>query len=64
MIARRAGQLGHERNYTSWGTQPSHMGDKLPAINFSLPVLSLESGAQFSCAVLNDSSVRCWGANK
>ncbi len=40
------------------------MGDKLPAIKFSLPVLSLESGGQFSCALLKDASVRCWGANE
>ncbi len=60
---RRLGQLGHDRNYTFWGTRPEHMGDALPAVNFSLPVVSMDSGGGFSCGVLNDSSVRCWGAN-
>lgn len=45
------------------GWQPSHMGDSLPFLDFGTgksPV-DIASGRHFTCALLNDGNVKCWG---
>ncbi len=49
------------------GGQPNQMGGNLPAVNLgvgrSVRALSVGSYGPTSCAVLDDSSVKCWGDN-
>ena len=43
----------------------SRMGDELPVVDFGtdLTAKTLVSGAQHTCALLNDGQVKCWGHN-
>ena len=47
------------------GDLPNQMGDNLPPINLgvAVPVRSIASGNEHSCAVFEDESVKCWGNN-
>ncbi len=65
------GQLGlGDQDHRGEGTDSAgdpfdDMGDNLPSINFGpdrSPV-SVSTGGDHSCAILDDSSVRCWGRN-
>ena len=59
-----AGQLGLGDS-ESRGDQPDEMGDDLPtlALDGSAPVRDIASGNEHACAVLQDDSIQCWGAN-
>ncbi|MBI4957362.1 MAG: hypothetical protein HY908_35460 [Myxococcales bacterium] len=47
------------------GDAPGEMGDSLPAANFGggHTVASIAVGHGHACAILDDSTVRCWGGN-
>jgi len=63
-------QLGYDiANYTGDGTymignQPNQLGDTLPAIlvGAGKTINQIASGGNFACALINDGSVKCWGA--
>ncbi len=61
------GQLGLEDS-DDRGDDADEMGDNLPAINFgcgrSVKSVATGRGGAFSCAVLDDGSVKCWGNNR
>jgi alpha-tubulin suppressor-like RCC1 family protein len=58
------GQLGNGST-ADIGNAPGEMGDNLPEINVGTDrlVLDISAGEQFTCAVLDDNSVKCWGRN-
>lgn len=47
------------------GNQPGEMGDNLPTVNLGTGrvALSIATGKRHTCALLDDHSVKCWGAN-
>jgi alpha-tubulin suppressor-like RCC1 family protein len=47
------------------GTLPGQMGDSLPLVSlgFGRTVKSIDLGAGFSCVILDNDSLKCWGAN-
>ena len=59
------GQLGV--NTTSWmpsvGGAAGEMGEYLYALDFGQDVLQIDAGEDFSCALLANKNVRCWGKN-
>lgn len=59
-----SGQLGLG-NTNSRGGYAGSMGDSLPYVNLGTgrTVLDLASGANHSCAVLDDNTIKCWGEN-
>lgn len=59
----RQGQLGLE-NQLSIGDQGG-MGDDLPIVNLGTGVYAtqISAGDHFTCALLNNNSVKCWGYN-
>lgn len=58
-----SGQLG-TGDTRARGASPSDMGDALPSVAFGKRrALSVASGAEHTCALLDDNSVECWGAN-
>ena len=54
------GRLGYG-DTDSRGDSPGEMGDNLRAIHFSPTVKTIVTGKAFTCALLYDGSVRCWG---
>jgi alpha-tubulin suppressor-like RCC1 family protein len=58
------GQLGLEDNVAR-GDGEGQMGDALPAVNLGIgrAVRAIAAGTDFTCAVLDDQSVKCWGFN-
>ena len=58
------GQLG-AGDTSIRGDEPGEMGDNLLAINLGdgKSAKSLGVGASFTCALLTDSSIKCWGRN-
>lgn len=58
------GQLGLEDNQ-SRGKQPGQMGSALPELKLGngRTALKLAAGVDFTCALLDDKSVKCWGRN-
>lgn len=63
-----AGQLGIGQNFTFGGARgraPGEMGDDLPAVNLGTgrTAVELAAGSTYSCAILDDGSVKCWGRN-
>jgi alpha-tubulin suppressor-like RCC1 family protein len=47
------------------GSRPNEMGDNLPSVNLGKgrTVKVLSAGAMHSCAILDDTSLKCWGRN-
>jgi alpha-tubulin suppressor-like RCC1 family protein len=47
------------------GNEPGEMGDNLPVVPLGtgLTALELTAGDSYSCALLSDGSVKCWGSN-
>ncbi|MBN1609592.1 MAG: hypothetical protein JW940_23370 [Polyangiaceae bacterium] len=45
------------------GTDPSHMGDALPAVSLGAHAKAIAAGTGHACAVLSTDEVKCWGAN-
>ncbi|MEK6704347.1 MAG: hypothetical protein AABZ06_01020 [Bdellovibrionota bacterium] len=58
------GQLGLGDS-KSRGDKPAEMGDNLPAVNLGTgrTARSLSAGKNFTCAVLDNDTVKCWGYN-
>jgi alpha-tubulin suppressor-like RCC1 family protein len=58
------GALGVGDNVNRGGA-PGQMGDNLPAVNLGTgkTAVKVAVGGWASCALLNDGSVKCWGAN-
>lgn len=59
-----SGQLG-TGNTNDIGDGPGEMGDALAAVDLGTgkTALKLAAGREHTCALLNDSSVKCWGYN-
>lgn len=59
------GQLGNGST-ADIGNSPGEMGDNLPPVNVGTDrlVLDISAGEQFTCAVLDNNSVKCWGRNR
>jgi alpha-tubulin suppressor-like RCC1 family protein len=58
------GQLGlGDRN--GRGDEPNEMGDMLPPVDLGKDkkATALAAGGYFTCALLNDGHVKCWGVN-
>lgn len=58
------GQLGYgDRN--DRGDQPGEMGNNLPTVDLGAgrSVIDVRAGLNFTCAMLDDESIRCWGYN-
>ena len=58
------GQLGYGDTLDR-GDQPGEMGDALPTIDLGVgrTAIQVSAGSKFTCAVLDDASVKCWGQN-
>lgn len=58
------GQLGLGYN-NNLGGNINHMGDNLPAVNLGSgrTAVAIQSGFAHTCAILDNGSVKCWGAN-
>lgn len=63
--ANRDGQLGLGDDEHR-GDGPSEMGDNLPgvALGTGRTVTALEPGYLHTCAILDNGSIKCWGANR
>jgi cysteine-rich repeat protein len=50
---------------TDRGLEPNQMGDNLPAVDLGTgkTAVAISGGANHTCALLNDGSVKCWGNN-
>lgn len=59
----RYGQLGQE-NALNVGSASGEMGDNLQAVDLGSGrhAVQISTGAWHSCALLDDASVKCWGA--
>jgi E3 ubiquitin-protein ligase HERC3 len=59
------GQLGYGNNGQSRGSTLGDMGDNLPYVSLSSSktVKNISSGYYFTCAILDDSKLKCWGSN-
>ncbi|MFO0666029.1 MAG: hypothetical protein U0174_18905 [Polyangiaceae bacterium] len=58
------GQLGYGDSLTR-GKAPGEMGDNLPYVSLGTgrTATAIAIGAHHSCAILDDGSIKCWGAN-
>lgn len=58
------GQLGLG-DTVSRGDDPGEMGDNLPPVSLGSgkTAVALAAGNNYTCALLNDSSLKCWGTN-
>jgi alpha-tubulin suppressor-like RCC1 family protein len=58
------GQLG-QGDTSVRGDQPGEMGDALPAIDLGIDrrVTTIAVGSENVCAILDDGTLKCWGAN-
>ncbi|MFT3772671.1 MAG: MopE-related protein [Minicystis sp.] len=58
------GQLGLG-NTSARGDGAGEMGDSLPAVNLGTgkTAKAISAGYDFTCAILNDDTVKCWGDN-
>ncbi|PRQ05521.1 RCC1 domain-containing protein [Enhygromyxa salina] len=56
------GQLG-QGNKTNWGDQGNEPPSALTPISLGGPAKAISAGDEFSCALLEDGTVRCWGSN-
>jgi alpha-tubulin suppressor-like RCC1 family protein len=58
------GELG-QGNTSALGSSPSHMGDNLLAVDLGTgrSAKALAGGRNFTCAILDNDSVKCWGNN-
>ncbi len=58
------GQLGLGDKVTR-GDGPNEMGDNLPAVSLGAgkTAVAIAAGSSYTCAVLNDGSIKCWGTD-
>ena len=58
------GELG-QGHFDNLGDNPSEMGENLNSIDLGTgrTAKQIEAGRNFSCALLDDNSVKCWGVN-
>ena len=58
------GALGQGNN-SSRGDGPNEMGDNLPAVSLGTgrTATAISAGDGFTCALLDNASVKCWGSN-
>ncbi len=56
------GQLGLGDNKFR-GDGPGEMGAMLPPVDLGGPAIAISTGLSFTCALLSDGSVKCWGYN-
>ncbi|GAB5371150.1 hypothetical protein AAMO2058_001554600 [Amorphochlora amoebiformis] len=60
------GQLGQDDEMNR-GSTPSptvgDLGDSLPELNLGRSAVSVHCGSEFACALLDDSTLKCWGRN-
>ena len=58
------GQLG-TGDTLARGDDPNEMGDNLPYVDLGLnrTVKDIQSGFAFTCVILDDDSLKCWGSN-
>ncbi len=58
------GQLGYG-DVATRGDGPDQMGNNLPAVDLGTgrTATAIAVGSQYTCALLDDSSVKCWGRN-
>lgn len=56
------GSLGYE-DYHDIGSGPNQMGNDLAVVNLGTgrSVKSVDGGMGYTCAILDDNSVKCWG---
>lgn len=57
------GQLGIESTRNAIGSTDAEMGDNLVAVKESQKIKMMSLGYGHTCAVLDDESIKCWGAN-
>ncbi len=57
------GQLGINSSQTSIGQVLDDMGDALPTVPLQGKTSQLSLGDRFACALLENSTVKCWGNN-
>ncbi|HEX4924338.1 MAG TPA: hypothetical protein VFV50_09635 [Bdellovibrionales bacterium] len=59
------GALGNGDLFDDLGNEASETGDGLPYVDLGTgaTVVSVDSGSGYSCALLGDSTVKCWGKN-
>ncbi|HET7543525.1 MAG TPA: DUF4215 domain-containing protein [Polyangiaceae bacterium] len=60
----QSGQLGTGTSKDDRGDGPNEMGDALPAVSLGRKALSVSAGSDYTCAVLDDGSVKCWGSGR
>ena len=58
------GQLGIGTIKDDRGDAPGEMGDNLKPISLGRRALGVSAGSDYTCAVLDDGSVKCWGAGR
>ena len=55
------------KNGDSWqigdGSTPYEMGDSLTAIELGRTATAIAAGYHHTCAILDNSSIKCWGSN-
>lgn len=58
------GRLGYG-NPASRGSGPNQMGDNLPTVDLGTgrSAVNIAAGDQHTCAVLDNATIKCWGAN-
>jgi cysteine-rich repeat protein len=58
------GQLG-TGDEEGWGDEPNELGDNLPTVPLGTgkTAVQVDAGDYHTCALLNDGTVKCWGAN-
>lgn len=62
--ANHSGELGQGHN-SYIGISSDELGDNLPAIDLGSghTALAIAAGVSYTCALLNNGSVKCWGSN-
>ncbi|CAE7688638.1 unnamed protein product [Symbiodinium sp. CCMP2592] len=61
--ANHRGQLGHG-SLEDAGDEPGEMGTSLPVVDLGdgMTVVRITAGSHYSCAILQDASLKCWGS--